>query len=427
MAQPRRGRPPNPVDPDGSDGARLGAEIRARRSAAGLTFQALGDLAGDYTPQYVSEVERAKTAATPAFVAAVDRALDAGGAIETLLPAAMREHERKRRERAAARRAARQSALRCDPPAHSDLPGDADVEPTDRRGLLGAAGAAAIGLSTAAAPTAAHAVDPELPAHYSALLSVLGRHDAAFGPHEVLAIVRRELGIIADHRTVARGPLRAALMRVEGRWSIYAAWLCEDTGDRHGRDGLANRALRLGREGGDPDVIAWTRARQAQWSGPPRAVLLAESGLRTPRAGAQTRALCAVRAAYGHARMGDSKMTTRLLTEAEALLEHDSPPPPSAALPSTDRLVRCWEARCWAALEPIKGAELYDTALRDWPQVQIRDGGLYRARLAIACAAAGERDRAQAEGRRALAIARATKSVTAQRELRRLGVALNAI
>ena len=301
------------------------------------------------------------------------------------------------------------------------------MEPTDRRGLLGAAGAAAIGLSTAAAPTAAHAVDPELPAHYSALLSVLGRHDAAFGPHEVLAIVRRELGIIADHRTVARGPLRAALMRVEGRWSIYAAWLCEDTGDRHGRDGLANRALRLGREGGDPDVIAWTRARQAQWSGPPRAVLLAESGLRTPRAGAQTRALCAVRAAYGHARMGDSKMTTRLLTEAEALLEHDSPPPPSAALPSTDRLVRCWEARCWAALEPIKGAELYDTALRDWPQVQIRDGGLYRARLAIACAAAGERDRAQAEGRRALAIARATKSVTAQRELRRLGVALNAI
>jgi hypothetical protein len=338
----------------------------------------------------------------------------------------MREHERKRRERAAARRAARQSALRCDPPAHSDLAGDADVEPTDRRGLLGAAGAAAIGLSTAP-PSAARAVDPELPAHYSALLSLLGRHDAAFGPHEVLAIVRRELGIIAEHRTVARGELGAALMRVEGRWSIYAAWLCEDTGDTHGRDELADRALRLGREGGDPDVIGWTRARQAQWSGPSRAVPLAESGLRTPRVGAQTRALCAVRAAYGHARIGDSKMTTRMLTEAQTLLQHDSPPPPSAALASTDRLVRCWEARCWAALEPIKGAELYDAALRDWPQVQIRDGGLYRARLALAWAAAGERDRAEAEGRRALAIARATKSVTAQRELRRLGPALNAI
>jgi transcriptional regulator with XRE-family HTH domain len=425
MAQPRRGRPPNPVDPEASDGARLGAEVRARRLAAGLTLQALGDLAGGYTPQYVSEVERAKTAATSAFVTAVDRALDAAGAIETLLPAARREHERNRRERAAARRAAGQSALPCDAPVHSDLAGDADVEPTDRRGLLGAAGAAAIGLSTAAAPAAARAVDPELPAHYAALLSLLGRHDAAFGPHEVLAIVRRELGILADHRTIARGALRAALMRVEGRWSIYAAWLCEDTGDAHGRDRLADRALRLGREGGDPDVIGWTRARQSQWSSPRRAVLLAASGLRTPRVGAQTRALCAVRAAHGHARMGDPKMTSRMLTEAQTLLEQDSPPPPNTALPSTDRLVRCWEARCWAVLEPAKGAELYDAALRDWPRGWTRDGGLYRARLALACAAAGEQDRAAAEGRRAWAISRATKSVTAQRELRRLGAALN--
>jgi hypothetical protein len=62
------------------------------RTAAGLTLTALGELAGGYAPQYVSEVERAKTAATPAFIAAVDRALDALGALEALLPAAMCEH-----------------------------------------------------------------------------------------------------------------------------------------------------------------------------------------------------------------------------------------------------------------------------------------------------------------------------------------------
>jgi DNA-binding XRE family transcriptional regulator len=60
----RRGRPPNPIDPDASDAARLGAEIRARRTARGLTLAAMGELVG-YTPQYVSEVERAKT--TPAW------------------------------------------------------------------------------------------------------------------------------------------------------------------------------------------------------------------------------------------------------------------------------------------------------------------------------------------------------------------------
>jgi transcriptional regulator with XRE-family HTH domain len=422
MAQPRRGRPPNPVDPDASHAARLGAELRARRTAKGLTLQALGDLAGDYAPQYVSEVERAKTAATPVFIAAVDHALDAHGALEALLPAAMREHEEQRRERAKRRRTARTGpALRCE----ADSDAGEDVEPTNRRGLIGAGAAAAVGLSTTA-PAAARKIDPELPTHWAHLLDLLGRLDAAFGPHEVLATVQNELGIIAEHREVAGGGLRVAFMRVEAHWAIYAGWLCEDTGDRRGRDALAERALRLALEADHPDVIAWTRARQAQWSDPARAVRLAESGLHTPRAGAHTRALCAVRAAHGHARMGDAQMTSRMLTEAQALLRQDSPPPPNTALPSTDRLVRCWEARCWSALEPAKGAELYDSVLGDWPRGWTRDGGLYRARLARACADAGERDRAEAEGRKALGIARATNSASAKRELRRLGRALGA-
>lgn len=423
MAQPRRGRPPNPVDPDASHAARLGAELRARRTAKELTLQALGDLAGGYTPQYISEVERAKTAARPVFIAAVDQALNAHGALEALLPAAMREHDHARRERAAARRAARsQPALRCE--AHSDA--GEDVEPTSRRGLIGAGAAAAVGLSTAAAPATARKIDPELPDHWARLLDLLGRLDAAFGPHDVLATVRNELGIIAEHREIAGGGLRVAFMRVEAHWAIYAGWLCEDTGDRRGRDALAERALRLAREADDPDVMAWTRARQAQWTDPTRAVRLAESGMRTPRAGAHTRALCAVRAAHGHARIGDAQMTSRMLTKAQALLKQDSPPPPNTALPSTERLVRCWEARCWAALEPAKGAELYGSVLRDWPRGWTRDGGLYRARFALACAGAGERDRAEVEGRKALAIARATNSASAKRELRRLGRALDA-
>jgi hypothetical protein len=392
------------------------------RIDAVLTLAALGELA-EYTPQYISEVERAKTAATPAFIVAVERALNAHGELEALLPAALHEHERQRQERADARRAAKQSALRCEDHSEGD-----DVDPTNRRGLLGGGAAAALGglAATAAPPAAARAVNPELPAHFAQLLSLLGRHDAAFGPHEVLATVLHELDIIAAHRDVARGGLRAAFMRVEARWAIYAGWLREDTGDQSGRDALAGRALRLAHEADDPDAMAWTRARQAQWSAPPRAVRLAEAGLRTPRAGAHTRALCAVRAAHGHARMGDAKMTSRMLTEAQTLLEQDSPPPPNTALPSTDRLLRCWEARCWTALEPAKGAELYDAVLRDWPRGWTRDAGLYRARLALAYAAAGELDRGEAEGRKALAIARATKSATAQRELRQLGAALNA-
>ena len=93
MTEPRRGRPPNPVDPGASHAARLGAEIRTRRTALGLTLTALGELVG-YTAQYVSEVERAKTTPAYPFVATVDRTLAADGALERLAPAVLQERER---------------------------------------------------------------------------------------------------------------------------------------------------------------------------------------------------------------------------------------------------------------------------------------------------------------------------------------------
>ena len=134
---------------------------------------------------------------------------------------------------------------------------------------------------------------------------------------------------------------------------------------------------------------------------------LAEAALRTPRARAQTRALGAVRAAHAHAHIGDAEATSRMLAEAHDLAAQDSPDPPLAvSLAVAGHVVRRWEARCWAALEPAPGIALYDELLRDWPRGFTRDGDLYLARLARACAEAGELDRGRAEGRKALVIAR---------------------
>jgi hypothetical protein len=287
---------------------------------------------------------------------------------------------------------------------------------------MDAAVAAALGPGTPVAPTAGRAIDPALPGHLKSLLAILGAYDAAHGPREVLGTVRRELQVIAGHRQAARGDLRTDLMRVEARWTIYAAWLCEDTADSSGRAALLDRALQLAREADHPDLMAWARARQAQWTDPPRAIRLAEAALRTPRAGAHTRALCAVRAAEAHARIADTDTTARLLADAHTLAAQQSAfPPLPADTPLSGFLVRCWEARCWARLEPAKGVALYDDLLRVWPHaVGRRDGSLYQVRLAIACAASGELDRARAEGRKALTIARATNSATAARELRQL-------
>ena len=403
------GRPPKPLGPDAPPAAaRLGAELRQRRVARGLTLAELGARAG-YSTQHLSRVELAATGVTPSCMTAVDAALSADGALLELLPAVIAERLVAADCRAAGRRY------------------DEDVDPTNRRGLLsGAAGAALGAAALGPAPVADGEIDPDLPAHWTALLGVLGQQDALYGSHAVLDVVRRELRLIAEHRGAARGELHTQLMHVEARWTVYAGWLCEDTGNRRERVALLQRALRLAREADHPDLTAWVRARQAQWSDPSHAVRFGEAGLRTPRAGAHTRALCAVRAAHGHARTGDADAAERLIAKAQALLTQASPPPPSAALPSAEHLVRAWEARCWSVLRPPRGVALWDRALRDWPRDQVRDDGLYRARLALACASAGELDRARAEGRRALATAKQTRSATAARELKQLGAVLTA-
>jgi tetratricopeptide (TPR) repeat protein len=333
-----------------------------------------------------------------------------------LLPAVVLKQAQHRSARVAARRGA---------DIHSDQ--EDDVDPTNRRGLAGAGAAAVLGLGAAATPVSAREVDPTLPGHWERLLAIVGTHDAAHGPRGVLAIVRRELWLIAAHRKIARGELRISLMRVEARWAVYAAWLCEDTGDPRERDALLERALCLAREADDPDLIAWVRARQAQWTDPRSAIHIAETALDTFRAGAHTRALCAVRAAHAHAQIGNADATERLLAKAHELAAKDSPAPPlSVSVALAEHVVRCWEARCWAALSPAKGVALYDSVLRDWPRHRTRDGGLYLARLAMACANAGELDRARAEGRKALTIARITRSSVAARELKQLSATFSA-
>lgn len=230
----------------------------------------------------------------------------------------------------------------------------------------------------------------------------------------------------------ARGELRNALLREEARWSEFAAWLSNDTGQRRNRDTWTSRALRAAKEATYPDMIAYARSRQSQWAAQDgdarRAVALAEDALRVPGISAQTRAWCALRAALGHALARDADACERSLAEAYALVERtDSPAPPWAGeFRYTATAVRAGEARCWLSMQPRKAILLYERALRTWPRDEARGGGVHQARLALACAAAGERDRAELEGRKALSIARTTKSSVAARELKQLGAALSA-
>jgi hypothetical protein len=87
-----------------------------------------------------------------------------------------------------------------------------------------------------------------------------------------------------------------------------------------------------------------------------------------------------------------------------------------------------WHSRHGGVLLAGDGTRQSDRALRRGvarlPCDEVRDRGLHRSRLALACAQAGELDRAKAEGTQAFVIAKQTGSVAATRELRRLGAVL---
>jgi transcriptional regulator with XRE-family HTH domain len=301
-----------------------------------------------------------------------------------------------------------------------------DVDPFSRRSLLGAGAGAALGLNATTAPAAAREIDPELVAHWMKLLRVLSRHDAMFGPHELLATVRHQLGVIQEHRQIARGELQTQLLRVESRWSEFAAWLSADVGDTQMDDYWTDRALRLAQESGYHDMVAWAlmlQSRQAaREDDPHRAIALADAARRTHGTSDQSRALSALRVAHGHAVANDEASFERSLADARGLLDAlgQTPPENLGAEYVTPAFVVADEARCWLRLRPRKAIGMFEEALRLWPHDRARGRGLHQARLAVACAAANEPDRAVAEGIKAVDIAEATKSDLTVRELRRL-------
>jgi len=440
MTQPRRGRPPTPIDPDASHAARLGFEIRKARQTRRLTLTELAGLIG-FSPQQISGVELAKTLVSGAFVTACDRALEADGALLALLPAVLGEQTMQRHERAAARQ---RSAGR-EVPAYADVrtiarafgleryaellyPSEADEDvDLSRRDVIGAGVGATLGLASTPAPALAREIDPALPSHWVGLLSVLDYHDAMFGPHAVLEIIRNEITLMDQYAQVARGDLRSQLLHVEARWSGFASWLSHDIGDSRAGDRWAIRALRLAKEAEYQDLIAWILMRQSEWAAtrlqPRQAIAFADASIRIPETKDQIRAVCTLRKAYGHALAKDAASCERSLAEARAtLLDHadgskDAAHRELGGHTVTPPYVLAEEAHCWLWLHPVRAVAKYDEALALWPRDRARSRGIHQARLAIACDAANEPDRAAAEGLKALDIARATKSGTIMREL----------
>lgn len=223
----------------------------------------------------------------------------------------------------------------------------------------------------------------------------------------------------------ARAPL-TAWVRAGG---TRHRWLSHDAGDWRHRDAWADRALQLAQAAGDPDMVAWVVLWQSQWAAmrydPRRAIALADAARDTPGTTGKIRAVCTLRKAHGHALAGDRGSCERSLADAYTRFERSAPSADATLCDNLGRqdldsppCVLAYEARCWLELQLPKAIPTLEETLRLWPSDRMRGRGIQHARLARACAAAGEFDRAAAEGMTALEIARDTRSDIAKRELK---------
>jgi transcriptional regulator with XRE-family HTH domain len=233
----------------------LGAVLRRLRELRHLSQDELGRLAG-YDGSYVGAVERASLRPSRQLVAALDRALDAAGGLLALWRLADQEWA----VRASSGPASTTGAAPAPPPAEpaaaggaaapAGTPPDAVVEAMElaRRAEASDVGADALASIERAVERLRHAAT-----------------DAPPGP--LLPAVRAQrhyLGRLLDGRLTLGQ--RRRLLAAAGWLSVVLARLYFEAGDRDAAEASREAALRLARQAGNAELVAWVHEAGAWWA-----------------------------------------------------------------------------------------------------------------------------------------------------------------
>jgi len=244
----------------------LGVVLRRLRSLRHLSQDELGRLAG-YDGSYVGAVERAAVRPSRALIAALDRALDAGGGLVAVWRLADQEWD------------ARAALGAAGDPWPVDPPGPAPAGSAPPAGP--AAGVASGEAAAAAGPRPDAVVEAMELARLAeasdvgadALASVeraverLRGAAASAPPGSLLPAVRaqrRYVGGLLDGRlTVAQ---RRRLLAAAGWLSVVLARLHFEAGERDAAEASRDAALRLARQAGNAELVAWVLEAGAWWA-----------------------------------------------------------------------------------------------------------------------------------------------------------------
>ncbi|WP_330179629.1 hypothetical protein OHB26_24680 [Nocardia sp. NBC_01503] len=246
-------------------------------------------------------------------------------------------------------------------------------------------------------PLASDEIDPAFVEHLQFLLAEHVRMDALTGPRYILDALRGELTVVEELCGKARGNLREPLLKVGARFSEFAGWLFQDSGDLKAAMYWTNQAMDYAEELGDTHLTSYVLMRKSNIATDrgyaAKGLGLANAALRrwddiTP----ELRAVALRQLANAHAMTGEVDDCRRALDSAMVqALEIYPDRPGNLAKYCTPSYIEMEAAHSWVRLgQPGRAIETYASGLADWPASQRRDQGLCSARMAAACLGAGQ-------------------------------------
>ncbi|MFJ8963661.1 hypothetical protein ACIRG5_30155 [Lentzea sp. NPDC102401] len=255
--------------------------------------------------------------------------------------------------------------------------------------------------------------------------------DNLIGPRALLPVITAHVSTVNSLRRQVSGKAMDELLAIEAGYAEFAGWLSHDSGDLSNATRWYNHAYEMANAAGDERMCAFVLTRRAVQSigegdayyGAKLAVMAQrDDSVRTAR----VRALAAQTEAIGHAISGNHSDTDRALDSALLLTELGNTVLPDGD-PSVGRYcepglyLKITNAKCQLELGRAESAvSAFRDVLDSLPTSYHRDRGNYLARLAQACALAGEPADACIAIEESLGIALATGSTRTLADLERI-------
>ncbi len=302
--------------------------------------------------------------------------------------------------------------------------GEVVIVAVDRRTFLAGGAAGVWSKGTTALPASRPEVARNVVVHLNAQIDGFYAAEAALGPYPVIPSVLAQQKLTNHLTETARSEDRQDLLRTGAAYGGLLTWLYQDAGDLAAATGWANQTLELAHRVGDTQLIRHALVNKAmiftdRRDGRGTLDLTAAALADQTRLCAKVRVQALQQAAHGHALVGDRTAVDVALDEAAAVLPRvDDDYPWFNACRRTPGYIEAQRATCYNHLGLGAAARtLWEEVIAGLPPAARRDAGVYRARLAVSCAQAGQPEAAVEAVGQAVAVAVETGSARLRGEL----------